>query len=98
MSKARELVRQIDETFYQVYSPSEEASEPNVSRSKFDAEGIRNIMMSYFIKKDTKDMYNTLRNYINEMPDEWVCEFLRHQGDTVVESVTETLKRSYERH
>lgn len=86
---AKSPARKLLEELYTVYSPAEEASEPNVSRSKFDAEGIRNIMMSYFMRKDVKDIYETLRNYIDKMPDEWVCEFLRHQGDTVVEPVIE---------
>ena len=80
---ARELLEQL----YAVYSPSEEASEPNVHRGKYDAEGIRNIMMSYFMHKDIKSVFDTLREYIDKMPDEWVIEFLRHQGDTVVEPV-----------
>ena len=79
---ARELLE-----LYAVYSPSEEASEPNVHRGKYDAEGIRNIMMSYFMHKDIKSVFDTLREYIDKMPDEWVIEFLRHQGDTVVEPV-----------
>ena len=82
---ARELLEQL----YAVYSPSEEASEPNVHRSKFDGEGIRNIMMSYFMHKDIKDVFSAIREYIDKMPDEWVIEFLRHQGDTVVEPVNE---------
>ena len=79
---ARELLE-----LYAVYSPSEEASEPNVHRGKYDAEGVRNIMMSYFMHKDIKSVFDTLREYIDKMPDEWVIEFLRHQGDTVVEPI-----------
>ena len=79
---ARELLE-----LYAVYSPSEEASEPNVHRGKYDAEGIRNIMMSYFMHRDIKNVFDALREYIDKMPDEWVIEFLRHQGDTVVEPV-----------
>ena len=79
---ARELLE-----LYAVYSPSEEASEPNVHRGEYDAEGIRNIMMSYFMHRDIKNVFDALREYIDKMPDEWVIEFLRHQGDTVVEPV-----------
>ena len=61
---AKSPARKLLEELYTVYSPAEEASEPNVSRSKFDAEGIRNIMMSYFMRKDVKDIYETLRNIL----------------------------------
>lgn len=86
---ARELLE-----LYAVYSPSEEASEPNVHRGEYDAEGIRNIMMSYFMHRDIKSVFDALREYIDKMPDEWVIEFLRHQGDTVVEPVK--IKENYE--
>lgn len=80
-------IKELNEAFYAVYSPSEEASEPNVGRSTFDSRGIRNIMMSYFLQKPFENTEEALRHYIDEMPDEWVIEFLRNQGDTVVEEV-----------
>lgn len=82
MKNAKELLEA-----WQVYGPAEEASEPNVHRATFDARGIRNIMMSYFMEKEYKDVMDALRHHIDEMPDEWVVEFLRHQEDTVVEEV-----------
>lgn len=88
MRTAKEILEDLK---YWVYSPEEEASEPNVGRSKFDSKGIRNIMMSYFLHKDFNDALDAIRYYIDKMPDEWVIEFLKNQGDTVVEPVVESL-------
>ena len=73
---------------YEVYSPSEEASEPNVHRSKFGSKEIRNIMMSYFMGNEVQDVYNNIRDHIDKMSDEWVIEFLKNQGDTQVNKIS----------
>lgn len=85
----RELSSLLEE--YEVYSPSEESSEENVHRSKFDSKGIRNIMMSYFMGNEVQDVYNNIRNHIDKMSDEWVIEFLKNQGDTQVNKISEDL-------
>ena len=74
---------------WEVYSPKEEEENPGMSehRPKFNSREIRNIMMSYFMYKDSGPILDVLRDYIDKMPDEWVAEFLRHQEDTVVEKV-----------
>ena len=75
---------------WEVYSPSEETEElekygRKVHRSKFNSSEIRNIMMSYFNGLSVQDIYDSIRQHIDAMPDEWVVEFLQNQGDTVVE-------------
>lgn len=92
MKTAKDLL----EALYQVYSPSEEKEElettgKEVYRGEYNGKEIRNIMMSYFLHKDFKDTEEAIRHYIDKMPDEWVVEFLRNQGDTVVEPVVESL-------
>lgn len=76
---------------YEVYSPSEEEYEAKlgnkVHRSKFNSSEIRNIMMSYFNGLSVQDVYDSIREHIDAMPDEWVIEFLTHQGDTKVNKI-----------
>lgn len=90
-TKLSSILKKIENSkLYEVYSPSEEAENyGRVHRGKYDSREIRNILMSYFLIGDiTEETLKSLRVLIDKAKDEDILEFLRNQGDTVVEPIS----------